>query len=163
MAEIKKTFSIEGMHCASCVSVLERTLKKVPGVKEATVNLASEKATVLFDEEKVNDNQLSSAVSNVGYKALLNEEARTEDEEKLAKQKELKALRNKVIISLIIGGLILWGSFPGLIQTSPIFLRNFFVQFILAIPVQFWAGFAFYRATIPALKHRTANMETLVP
>lgn len=162
MAEIKKTFSIEGMHCASCVNVLERTLKKVPGVKEATVNLASEKATVLFDEEKVNDNQLSSAVANVGYKALLNEEARTEDEEKLAKQKELKDLRSKVVVSLIIGGLILWGSFPGLIQTSPAFLKNFLVQFILAIPVQFWAGFAFYRATIPALKHRTANMDTLV-
>jgi Cu+-exporting ATPase len=162
MAEIKKTFSIEGMHCASCVNVLERALKKVPGIKEATVNLASEKATVLFDEEKVNDNQLSSAVANVGYKALLNEQARTEDEEKLVKQKELKALRNKVFVSLVIGGLILWGSFPGLIQTSPLFLQNFFVQFILAIPVQFWAGFAFYRATIPALKHRTANMDTLV-
>ena len=162
MAEIKKTFAIEGMHCASCVSVLERTLKKVPGVKEATVNLASEKATVLFDEQKVNDNQLSSAVANVGYKALLNEDARTEDEEKLAKQKELKDLRNKVFVSLVIGGLILWGSFPGLIRTSPLFLQNFLVQFILAIPVQFWAGFAFYRATIPALKHRTANMDTLV-
>ena len=162
MADIKKTFSIEGMHCASCVNVLERTLKKVPGVKEATVNLASEKATVLLDEKQVNDNQLSSAVANVGYKALLNEEARTEDEEKLAKQRELKNLRNKVFVSLIIGGLILWGSFPGLIQTSPLFLQNFFVQLILAIPVQFWAGFAFYRATIPALKHRTANMDTLV-
>ena len=162
MAEIKKTFSIEGMHCASCVSVLERTLKKVPGVKDATVNLANEKATVVCDEEKVNDDQLSSAVANVGYKALLNESARTEDEEKKAKQKELKDLRSKVIVSLIIGGLILWGSFPGLIQTSPLFLQNFFVQFIFAIPVQFWAGFAFYRATIPALKHRTANMDTLV-
>ena len=162
MAEIKKTFSIEGMHCASCVNVLERTLKKVPGVKDATVNLASEKATVVCDGEEVNDNQLSSAVANVGYKALLNEEARTEDEEKRAKQKELKDLRNKVVVSLIIGGLILWGSFPGLIQTSPLFLQNFLVQFILAIPVQFWAGFAFYRATIPALKHRTANMDTLV-
>jgi Cu+-exporting ATPase len=47
-------------------------------------------------------------------------------------------------------------------QTAPSFLQNFFVQFFLALPVQFWAGLGFYRATIPAMKHRTANMDTLV-
>lgn len=162
MAEVKKTFSIEGMHCASCVRVLERSLKKVPGVKEATVNLANEKATVVCDDKEVKDTQLSSAVANVGYKALLNEEARTEEQEKIAKQKELKDLRNKVIVSLVLGALILWGSFPGLMQTAPSFLQNFFVQFLLSLPVQFWAGWSFYQATLPALKHRTANMDTLV-
>lgn len=156
------TFPIEGMHCASCVRVLERSLKKVPGVTKATVNLANEKATVVYDEKQVNDTDISSAVANVGYKALLNENARTEDEEKIAKKKELKNLRAKVIVSLVAGVLILWGSFPGLMQTSPLFLQNFFVQMLLAIPVQFWAGFEFYRATIPALKHRSANMDTLV-
>ena len=47
-------------------------------------------------------------------------------------------------------------------NTAPAFLRIFWVQLILATPVQFWAGWIFYRATIPALKHRTANMDTLV-
>jgi len=162
MTELKKTFSIEGMHCASCVQVLERTLKKIPGVSDATVNLANEKATVVCDDKQVTDTQLSSAVANVGYKALLNEEVRTEEQEKLAKQKELKDLRNKVIVSLVLGALILWGSFPVIMQTAPTFLQNFFVQFLLALPVQFWAGLSFYKATIPALKHRTANMDTLV-
>ena len=162
MAEVKKTFSIEGMHCASCVRVLERALKKVPGVSDATVNLANEKASVVYESKQVKDNQLSSAVANVGYKALLNEEARTEEQEKIAKRKELKDLRNKVVVSLGLGALILWGSFPGLMQTAPSFLQNFFVQFLLALPVQFWAGLSFYQATIPALKHRTANMDTLV-
>lgn len=162
MAQNKKTFSIEGMHCASCVNVLERALKKVPGVENANVNLASEKATVAYDEKQVTDKHLSSAVKNVGYKALLGKEERTDEQEKLAKQKELKDLRNKVIASLFCGALILWGSFPGLMQTSPSFLQNFFVQFLLALPVQFWAGLGFYQATIPALKHRTANMDTLV-
>ncbi len=162
MTETKKTFSIKGMHCASCVRILERTLKKVDGVQDAIVNLATEKATVTFDPQKVTDQHLSSAVANVGYTALLAEEARSEDEQKKEKQKELNDLRNKVVVSLILGGLILWGSFPGLMNTAPMILQNFWVQLLLATPVQFWAGLIFYRATIPALKHRTANMDTLV-
>lgn len=162
MAETKKTFSIKGMHCASCVRILERTLKKVDGVQDAVVNLATEKATVTFDSQKVTETHLSSAVANVGYTAMLAEEAKTEDEEKKEKQKELNDLRNKVIVSLVLGGLILWGSFPGLMKTAPAILQNFWVQLLLATPVQFWAGLLFYRATIPALRHRTANMDTLV-
>lgn len=160
--EAKKTFTIKGMHCASCVSLLERSLKKVEGVSNATVNLSTEKATVTYDADKVSDQHLSSAVANVGYKALITDEVRHEQDEQAEKQKELKDLRNKVIVSLILGGLILWGSFPGLMKTAPMFLQNFWVQFILATPVQLWAGLGFYRATISALKHRTANMDTLV-
>ncbi len=161
MSVVKKTFTIKGMHCASCVRVLERSLGKIEGVSQAIVNLATEKATVTHDS-KVTDHQLASAVANVGYQVRIDEEAPSEDEEKAEKQRELRALRNKVLVSLVLGGLILWGSFPGLMETSPLFLRNFFVQLVLAIPVQFWAGLEFYRATIPALKHRTANMDTLV-
>lgn len=162
MAEIKKTFSVKGMHCASCVSIIERSLKEVDGVREATVNLATEKATVSYDPQKVSDEKLSSAVANGGYQALLDEEMRSEDEEQKRKQKELNSLRTKVIVSLILGGLILWGSFPGLMSTAPMILQTFLVQLLLALPVQFWAGLEFYRATISALKHRTANMDTLV-
>ena len=162
MNQNKKTFSIKGMHCASCVMVLERSLKKVDGVLQATVNLATEKATVTYDPAKVTDDKLSSAVSNVGYQALINEEIKTEDAEQKEKQQELKSLRFKVIVSLFLGSFILWGGFPGLMKTAPMILQNFWVQLLLATPVQFWAGFAFYRATISALKHRTANMDTLV-
>lgn len=150
------------MHCASCVATIEGSLKKLDGVSQASVNIATEQATVVYDPTKVTDEKLSSAVSNVGYQALISEEVRTEDAEKEEKQRELRALRNKVIISLILGGLLLWGSLPGLVETSPMFLRNFWLQLLLATPVQFWAGFEFYRATVLALKHRTANMDTLV-
>jgi len=152
MNEAKKTFSIKGIHCASCVRILERALKKVDGVSDATVNLATEKATVTYDLQRATDKHLSSAVANVGYQALIVEPADAEamaGKEKNEKQKELYDLRNKVIVSLILGGLILW-------------VHNFWIQLLLATPVQFWAGLSFYRATIPALKHRTANMDTLV-
>jgi len=164
MSEVKKTFTIKGMHCASCVRILEKALKKVDGVTQANVNLATEKATVTYDSAKVTNDHLSSAVEKVGYQAIVEEKKSSfaEASEDKEKQKELKALKNKVIVSLMLGGLILWGSFPGLIETAPVMLQSFWVQLLLATPVQFWAGLGFYRATIPALRHRTANMDTLV-
>ncbi len=159
---MKKTFSIKGMHCASCVMALEGSLGKVPGVTNANVNLATEKATVEYDPAQVTDEHLASAVANVGYQARISEDVQTEDQEKTERAKEMKDLKIKVTVSLILGALILWGSFPGLMNTAPEILRNFWVQLILAAPVQFWAGWSFYRAALSSLKHRTANMDTLV-
>src|SRR3989338_9895763 len=102
MAEVKKTFPIKGMHCASCVRVLEKSLGKVEGVSDCVVNLATETATVTYDPKKVTDQDLVSAVANVGYKAGLEQELKTEDEQKLDKEKELKALRSKVAVSLTL-------------------------------------------------------------
>lgn len=150
------------MHCASCVLVIEKSLNSLDGVTKANVNIANEKATVEYDSDKVTDKTLASAVANVGYKALLDEEAQTEDQEKEQKQKELSALKTKVTWSLVLGGGILWGSFPGLMETAPSILKNFWIQLLLATPVQFWAGWEFYRGTISSLRHRTANMDTLV-
>jgi len=162
MAHIKKTFSIKGMHCASCVLIIEKSLKKVEGVSGANVNLVTEKATVEYDSSKTTDDKLISAVANAGYKAFIQEEFQSEDKERAEKQKELKDLRFRVVVSLSLGVLVLWGGFPALMNTAPAILKSFWIQLILATPVQFWAGWIFYRATIPALKHRTANMDTLV-
>lgn len=160
MSEIKKSYAIKGMHCASCVRVTERALKKVPGVTDAVVNLATAKAMVTYDEKKCSPQQLADSIAKTGYTLEL--EAKSEEVEKAEKKKELTNLRNKVIVSLFLGSLILWGSFPLIMNTAPMILKNFFVQMILALPVQFWAGATFYRATIPALRNRTANMDTLV-
>jgi P-type Cu+ transporter len=171
MAKVKKTFPIKGMHCASCVRVLEKVLSRVDGVQEANVNLATEKATVTYDDTVCTPNQMESAVASVGYKlslpsgdgkAMVDGEALDEDKEKAEKLRELESLRNKVVVSLIIGALIFWGGFPGLMEFAPEILKNFWLQLILASIVQFWPGLEFYRATIPALRHRTANMDTLV-
>src|SRR3989344_648063 len=162
MSHIKKTFPIKGIHCASCVVLLEDSLNKVDGVLKATVNLATEKATVVYHSEKVTDKNLESAVSNVGYEALIDGEEKHEIDEQSEKKKELRDLKIKVIVSLFLGGLILWGSFPGLMNTSPKILQNFLAQLLLATPVQFWAGLSFYKASISAIRHRTANMDTLV-
>src|SRR3989344_2668866 len=160
MAEVKKSYPIKGMHCASCVRVTERALKKTPGVTDAVVNLATQKAMVTYDEDNCTQEQLANSIAKTGYTLELEQKGETVIQEE--KKKELQILRNKVVISLGLGFLIFWGSFPVLMETAPAILRNFFVQLLLATPVQFWAGQEFYRATIPALKHRTANMDTLV-
>jgi len=162
MVHTKKTFSIKGMHCASCVLIIEKSLKNIEGVLEANVNLVTEKATVEYDSSKTTDDKLISAVANAGYKAFIKEELQSEDKERAEKQKELKDLKFRVVVSLTLGALVLWGGFPALMDTAPAILKSFWIQLILATPVQFWAGWIFYRATIPALKHRTANMDTLV-
>lgn len=146
-----KSFEIKGMHCASCVRVLERALSKIDGVSGANVNLATEKATVTYDPLKVTDEHLFSAVASAGYKAMIGEE-----------KKDFSDLLFKVWVSLIYGAVILWGSFPLLSETAPSFIRDSWVQLLLAIPVQFWAGSVFYRAAWPAIKNRTANMDVLV-
>ncbi len=155
--ENKKTFSVKGMHCASCVRILEKAIGAVDGVSEVNVNLATEKATVSFSK-KVEDATIASVVQKVGYGL----EDVNEDIEKIEKQKELNALKNKVILSLGLGFLIFYGSFPGLMKFSPLILQNFYIQLLLSLPVQFWAGLTFYKAAIPAFRNRTANMDTLV-
>src|SRR5258708_9676840 len=162
MEEIKKTYPIKGMHCASCVRVIERAIKKIDGVTDCNVNLATEQATVTYNKNKVTKNHIASAVKNVGYRALVDEEIKSEEEQKKEKQRELNLLRNKVIFSLFFGGLILWGSFPILMNYAPSFLQNPLVQFMFATPVQIWAGWEFYRSTISSVRHRSANMDTLV-
>jgi len=162
MQETKKTYPIKGMHCASCVSTIERSLKKVPGVNSAVVNLATEKATVSYDALKVKDTDILSAVSNVGYEAeLLDTNMHAEDKKK-EKQKAQRDLLNRTSVALVAGALILWGSFPGLVNFAPEVLKNVYVQLALAIPVQFWAAWGFYKATGRALRHRSANMDSLV-
>lgn len=160
--ETKKIYPIKGMHCASCVAVIERSLKKVPGVSSAVVNLATEKATIVFDSTKVKDADVLSAVANVGYEAMVAEEMKSEEERKREKAIELRSLLRKTALSLLAGALILWGSFPGLSSTAPEILKNFYAQLILALPVQIWAAWGFYKATFSSLRHRSANMDTLV-
>lgn len=159
---VTRSFPIKGMHCASCVRIIERELSKTHGIISAAVNLATEKATVTYNSGECTPQDIASAVEQVGYQAMVNEELKTEDEEKNEKKRTLQILGNKVIVSLYCAALIVWGSFPGISNTAPVLVKNFYVQMILASLVQFLAGTDFYRAAISSLKHRTANMDTLV-
>ena len=151
---VKKSFPIVGMHCASCARLIEKSLTRVPGVLNASVNYGSESAVVEM-EGNVSDTKLESAVKNAGYRAILNKSNLSKEEEKA---KELKNLKTKVIVSSILSLIVFVGSFPEWfgINLNPIFLL------VLATPVQFWAGWDFYLATWSGLRNRTASMDTLI-
>jgi Cu+-exporting ATPase len=154
---MKKNLTIKGMHCASCVYRVEKELKRIPGVSDANINLVTNTARVDCDEN-VSEDSLEQAVKHAGYEVTHD----SDDTMREGKKKELQDLKTKIAVSAVCGALIVWGTFPGLMETAPFFLKNPWIQFLLAIPVQFWAGFDFLKTAIASLKHRTANMDTLV-
>lgn len=160
----KQTFAIKGMHCASCVYTNEKALKSIPGVTNAVVNLATGKGTITSEGGVVSDQAIKDAVKSVGYEALVDggESGTLDDKIKKEKATELKNLKTKTFVSLTIGAMVVWGSFPGIMEIAPAVFKNFYVQMVLAGVVQFWAAFDFYKAAISSIKHRLANMDTLV-
>ncbi|MDP8971619.1 MAG: heavy metal translocating P-type ATPase [Actinomycetota bacterium] len=157
------TFGVTGMTCASCVGRVERALKKkVPGVLEATVNLANEKATVRYLAGEVEPRGLEKVVEGAGYGVV--REGETEVAIEDAHEKEYRQLRNNFLVAAALTALILVGSLPhmlGFVSPIPMGWLNLGLL-ALATPIQFWAGWRFYRGAYGALKHGQANMNTLV-
>jgi len=161
--DVRETaFSVTGMTCASCVGRVERAVKKVPGVLDASVNLASEKATVRYISGKTEVRELERAVEGAGYGVVGGEEeGQVEDG---AGAREYGKLRNNFLVAAAMTALILIGSVPhmlGLESPVPMGWLDL-VLLTLATPVQFWAGWRFYKGAWGALKHGQANMNTLV-
>jgi Cu+-exporting ATPase len=169
------SFPVDGMTCASCVNRITRFLGKVEGVEHAHVNLASESATVRFDPARVSVGDLAAAVDAAGYVARLEQAASGDDEREVAEiagarserdeagARHVAALRLRVVVAALLTipllvGLARMTFLPGLpsIFTDPLF------QLAFATPVQFWAGWAFYVGTWKALRHRAADMNTLI-
>ena len=171
------TLAIEGMTCASCVRRVERALLKVPGVESATVNLATEKATVAYDPASVGIADLTAAVEKAGYKASLPPAAAPPAvattaaaapaapatdplaAREQARQHEIDDLKRKSLTSLTVGLVMMVFMYVPIgipvAQIAPLLL-------IAATVIQFWAGRVFYQAAWAAAKHGGTNMNTLI-
>ncbi len=162
----KTIFSVGGMTCASCVANIENALAKVPGVISANVNLASEKATVEYLSGEAGMADFKRAVEGAGYsiRAEVSAEGIAEPDAVMAvARREIRALKTKLIFAGTIGFfmlLIAVSEFSG--GWMPSFLGNHYLLWVLATPVQFWAGWQFYRGAWAGLKHKRANMNTLI-
>ncbi|HQY30216.1 MAG TPA: heavy metal translocating P-type ATPase [Thermomicrobiales bacterium] len=162
---------IEGMTCASCVRRVEKALIKVPGVQSATVNLATEKATVAFNPEETNLDQLHTAVEKAGYKVGAPGQAPPDsaipvavgddviDEREIERSHEIEDLKHKAVVSLAVG-LFMMGLMYLPIGVAMDTLAPFLL--IAAAIVQVWAGKIFYQAAWAAARHGGTNMNTLV-
>jgi Cu+-exporting ATPase len=167
---IELSLPIEGMTCASCVNRVERFLRKTDGVVDASVNLATEQATVHFDPMRVGRSELEKAVEEAGYEVRPELEAGDAGQTlALAEQTDAQARRQtaerrslavEAVVALGVGlammALTLW---------PPPILPLEQLNLLLVLPatiVQFWAGRRFYAAAWRAFQHRAANMSTLV-
>ncbi|MDP2209611.1 MAG: heavy metal translocating P-type ATPase [Bacteroidota bacterium] len=157
---------ILGMSCASCVSTVQESLSKLPGVVNANVNLATETATIQFDETKVNTSHFKHAVESIGYKLAEVPEENIWEFEEQEHQKEYARLRIRFIFSVLLTLPISIISMWMMLDHSPFtFLRHQtwnYIFFALTTPVLFWAGDRFFKGFWATLKHFRADMNTLI-
>ncbi|QNN51831.1 heavy metal translocating P-type ATPase [Nocardioides mesophilus] len=168
------TLDIGGMTCASCVGRVERALGKVDGVTEASVNLATETATVTFDPGNVEVAQLTAAVGKAGYVGTVRpapsrtgedaagpvEPATEQGRRDAERDAHIASLKRKWQVALTAGlGLMAVMYVPIYLDTMDWLMP---LIFVIASIVQFWAGSEFYKAAWAAAKHGATNMNTLV-
>jgi Cu+-exporting ATPase len=163
-ATVKLDFPVKGMHCAACVGRVERALKGVPGVERATVNLATERATVTIDPKQAALPELRDAVGKAGY-AVPEEIAATPeaaDRDRAEREAEAVALRRRLVVGVALSIPVLLGSMHEIFPWAPHWLRNPWLLLVLTTPVQFWAGWRFHAGFLRELRHGVASMNALV-
>lgn len=154
---IKNTYPVLGMSCASCAARVDKTLNDLPGVYQATVNYATAVAQVEYNPEVCSDATLQSAVKDAGYDLLVDT-----GEDVADKAEEIRLTRYRKIKRRTVAALLL--SLP--IMVISMFFEDIsslkYVLWILATPVVFGLGREFYINAWRQLKHGTSNMDTLV-
>lgn len=171
----KIDMKIDGMTCAACAKAVERVVKKLDGVENISVNIATDKANIDYNPSKVKLSQIKAAIEKAGYKPI--EEVRDKvdvDEDKLRKEKEMKSLFVKFIVAIVfavplfyiaMGPMIIkpigpW-PLPEIINPMTNTLNYALIQLILVIPVMI-AGYKFYINGFKALFSLSPNMDSLV-
>lgn len=164
MSNIKKLY-VSGMHCTSCAGIIERELMKVPGVTEASVNFAAQKATVKVDKDEADHHALIGAVEHAGYKAELMDGAAGHDHHE-HHHGDVASWREKFLwgmsLSLPLLYFMLSEFMPWLPGAGAIMPYMGIVSLLLALPIQFILGAGFYKGMWSGLRMRTFNMDSLI-
>ncbi len=164
-ASVPAELTITGMTCAACVRRIENAVRAVPGVSEATVNLVTQRASVRFDPATTQERMLTSAIEKAGY-GVVTPAAETAlpraDVLAAAEEREQRSIRRDFAIAAILTGpLLILAMSHGLIPGSDGTVGRW-AQFLLATPVVFGPGMRFLRLAWAALRHRSADMSSLV-
>jgi Cu+-exporting ATPase len=153
MSATRLDLPIEGMTCASCANRVEKSLNRLEGV-EATVNFATETATVRFDPDRVGTDELIASVEKVGYHASLPEAGEAADEP----VDPVRGIRARLIVSALLSlPVVLLAMVPSLQ-----FDNWQWLSLQLATPIVLWGGWEFHRAAAMNLRHGAATMDTLI-
>jgi len=163
------TLKLRGMSCASCASSIEQAIRSVPGVMECSVNFGAEQASIVYDPQRTDLEEIQNAVSDAGYSSSLQEQemlAGEDDAEKAARLAEQRDLTRKVWVGGIISTTLFIGGLPAMtglhLPFIPAWLHNFWLQAVLTAPVQFWCGGQFFVNGWKAFKRHNATMDTLI-
>lgn len=163
----QKRIGIENIRCASCVGFIEIELKATSGVLNASVNLATQEATVDYLPEQTTLSTLNAAIESWGYKTRTAMSEEPVDQQQAAHEKEYQRLMRRFWFAAAV-------SIPVLITAYPKFLPivrdwsmatlrlSWGLAALLTLPVLFWSGSDFFTGAWAALKHRAANMNTLI-
>ena len=158
MSSVKRSFPVQGMGCAACVARVEGALKSAPGVCGASVSLASNSALVEYDSTVTTPEALRKAVQDAGYHLLTEgSEDEAEADAEAAREESFRQLKKDTILAAVLAALVMligmgFKDFP---------LKGYLL-WALATPVVFWCGRRFFKAGFSAVRHGSANMDTLV-
>jgi len=166
-----ETLSVGGMTCAACSARVERALRKLEGIESAAVNLATEKATVIYNPQTLRLSAIKESIINAGYQ-VIETSKNTLDEDKIRKEKEIKILWTKFIVAASLGlpllyiamaPMIKWVAlpFPKILAPMHAPLVYALVQLALVIPIII-AGNRFYTIGFKNLLRRSPNMDSLI-
>lgn len=158
----KVELAIRGMTCAACAGRIEKGLSRLEGVLRADVNLATERGTVEFNPAVIGVAEIRKKVKDLGYEASLPE---TQEKAMDSRKEEIRAQKRRFLVAAAFSLPLLWTMFhmwEPLAFLVPDFLMNGSIQWLLATPVQFYAGRTFYRGAYKSLKNGSANMDVLV-
>ncbi|MEE8330050.1 MAG: heavy metal translocating P-type ATPase [Thermodesulfovibrionia bacterium] len=163
----KITVPIKGMTCASCVEKVQNTLASLNGVFSASVNIATEKATIEYIPAQLGMRDFKKAVRGIGYDIVEVEQGEDiVEKEKIEREKAYKRLKLKLLVGAVLTLPIFLLVFWERIGLSAIIeiprQVNFLIQLIIQTPVQFWVGWQFYTGALSAARHKTTNMNTLI-
>ena len=148
------TIKVGGMTCVMCVGTIEDALKRLDGILDANVNLSSEKAYIIYNPYMTTVSEMKKAILDAGYQ-YLGIEGEEEDLEQIAREKELKGKRNRIIIGSITGAILMvLGHVPTAIPPA-------YLMMAISVPVFVYLSYPIFLAAYRALKNRNLNMDVM--
>ena len=166
----KEEFALEGLQCAGCVSTVEKVVRDLPGVKEANVNLATEKMMVQFNPKEADVQKIMETVSLAGYQAILiNDEEDVLEKTAIKKEKQLQSLKVRAWVSGVFAIILLYIAMgemiglplPQILQPMEHPIVFSVTQLILVTPI-LWVGRSYFVNGFKALIRKHPNMDSLV-
>ncbi|MEH7523592.1 heavy metal translocating P-type ATPase [Bacillus sp. JJ1503] len=154
---------VKGMHCAACTTRIEKSVSKIDGVTDISVNLTTEKGRVSFEKNRTSVSDIIQKINKIGFEAKEVSQNRSSEQNKNI---EIRRLQWKFVFSALLTLPMAWAMFAhfhwaSFIKVPDLFIHPLF-QFAITIPIQFFIGAEFYERAWKALRNRSANMDVLV-